>query len=126
MTFFQTALGIAFRLPAPAIPDHHGAAAIFAFRDGAFEFVVFDGVVLDLDREPLLTWHEAGAARHRPAFHGAADLEPQIVMQPPRGMLLDHESMAALSNLSARLLGEVEAALGVVGRQSGHLTIPHA
>src|SRR5271169_1858436 len=78
---------IAFRSPAPAIPDHHGAAAIFAFRDGAFERVVFDRMILDVNGETFFVGIEAWPARDGPALHHAVKFEPQIVMQPRRGVL---------------------------------------
>ena len=81
---------IAFGKPAAAIPDHHGAAAIFAFGDRALEGVVFDRMILDMDGEAFFIGIEARAAGHRPALHHAVEFEPQIVMQPPRGVLLDH------------------------------------
>src|SRR3974390_850354 len=37
--------GLSPALRFAAIPDHHGAAAVFALRDGAFERVVFDRMV---------------------------------------------------------------------------------
>ena len=80
---------IAFGRPGAAIPDHDGAAAIFAFRDGALEGVVFDRMVLDVNGEAFLVGIEARPARHRPALHHAVEFQPQIVMQPPRGMLLN-------------------------------------
>ncbi len=54
----QMTLGIPFvriadGLPRAAVPDHDGAAAIFALRDGALEAVVVDRMILDMDGEPL-------------------------------------------------------------------------
>src|SRR5262249_17714541 len=39
---------IVFGRPAAAVPDQHGAAAVFALRDGALERVVLDRMILDL------------------------------------------------------------------------------
>src|SRR4029077_18383716 len=102
--------------PFAAIPDQYGPAAILALRNGALKRVVVDRMILDLDRQPLLARHQARTARHRPALHHAVMLKPQVVMQPARGVLLDHE-LAALAAplLAARLGGRVELALGVIG-----------
>ena len=93
----EMALGIALvriadRLPAAAIPDDHRAAAILALRDRAFEVAIFEGVILDMDRQTLLARHQARPARHRPALQHAVHLEPQIVVQAPGGVLLDDDS----------------------------------
>ena len=89
MAFGVTFMRVAFGLPGAAIPDHHGAAAVFALRDGALERVVFDGVILDVDGEPLVVGIEARAARDGPALHDAVEFQPQVVVQPGRVMLLD-------------------------------------
>src|ERR1700688_3857308 len=83
-------VGIAFGSPMAAVPDHHGAAAIFALRDGTLEAVVLDRMVLDMDGEAFFAGIEARPAGDRPTFHDAVELEPQIVMQAPRGVFLDH------------------------------------
>src|SRR5207247_2601660 len=56
---FEVALGKAFvgvtdRLPGAAVPDHHRAAAIFAFGNDALEAAIFERVVLGPHRKPLL------------------------------------------------------------------------
>jgi hypothetical protein len=48
-------------------------------------------MVLGADGEALVGRVEAGAACHRPAFQRALHLEAEVVVQPPRGMLLDDE-----------------------------------
>ena len=104
MTFLQAAMRILLRRPGAAVPDHHGAAAVFALRDGAFEGVVFDRMVFGLDREPLLARHQARAAGDRPALHHAVELEPQVVVQPRRRVLLDDEAVALGARLAAARL----------------------
>ena len=117
---------IAFRDPTPAIPDHDGAAAILALRDRAFECVVFDRMVLDVDGKSLFVGIEARAAGHGPTLHHAVELEPQIIMQPPRGMLLNHIAVTAGRRLSpSRLRGHVELSLFAVGFES-HEALIHA
>src|SRR5262245_50201234 len=91
MTFFVTRVRVALRVPAAAVPDHDGAAAILSPWDGSLECVVFDRMIFDVDRKPLLVRNEARAAGDRPALHHAIELEPQIIVQAPRGVLLDDE-----------------------------------
>ena len=110
---------IAFRIPATAVPDHHRAAAILALRDGAFERVVLDRMVLDLHGQPLLAGHQARTLGDRPALHHAVELEPEIVVQPPRGVLLDDVLVALAARLApARLRRHVELAFAAVDLQS--------
>ena len=90
VALLEAAIGI-IGFPGAAIPQHDGAAAILVVRDGAFEIAVVQRVILDLDREPLVVRIERGSSRHRPGFEDAVELQPQIVMQPGRVMLLDHE-----------------------------------
>ncbi len=119
MPFLQSLVRIAFRMPLPAIPDHHGTAAIFALRDAPFELVVFNRVVLDVNGKTLLARNEARPARDRPALHDAVEFQPQVVMQPPGGMFLDHVAIALASlRLPARLRRDVELAFLPVGLQA--------
>ena len=107
---------IAVRDPASPIPDHDGTAAILAFRDRALEGVVFDRMIFDADSKTLFVRIEARAARHRPALHHAVELEPQIVVQPPRRVLLNDVAMAAWGPAAAaRFRCHVELALFPVG-----------
>src|SRR5260370_32958784 len=103
MALGEAFVRVAIGMPTAAIPDHHGAAAVFAARDGAFELVVFDRMIFDMNGESLVVWVEARAARHRPAFHDAVELKPQIVVQPPRRMFLDHVSIAAARSEERRV-----------------------
>ena len=48
-------------------------------------------MVFDFDGEPLVGGIERGAFGHRPAAQRAFPLEAEIPVQPPRGVLLDHE-----------------------------------
>ena len=62
---FEMALGealvrVADRRPCPPVPDDDGAAAIFALGDRALEVGVFERMVLDCDREPLLAGSGSG------------------------------------------------------------------
>src|SRR5215467_11497256 len=119
VTFLQSPLRIAFRMPAAAVPNQHGSAAILALRDGPFERVVLDRMIFHLNRQALLARNEARTAGHRPALHHAVELEPHVVMQPAGGMLLDDELITLGSPCApARLRGHVEFALLAINLQA--------
>ena len=65
VAFLEALLGIV-REPVAAIPDHHSAAAILAFRDRAFKVAIVERVILDFDREALVLRIERRTARHGP------------------------------------------------------------
>ena len=56
------------------------------------KLAVVERVVLGVHREPLLAGIEARALRHRPALQHAVELEPEIIVQAPRGVLLHDEA----------------------------------
>jgi hypothetical protein len=125
--FLQALMRVAIGKPAPAVPDHDGAAAVLALRDGAFEFVVLDGVVLDVDGKPLLPRHQARAAGDRPALHHAVELQPEVVVQPAGGVLLNDKPIAlgfasclggCLGRPAPGLRGDVELAFALVDLQA--------
>ncbi len=113
------------RRPAPAVPQQHGPAAILSLRDHPLEPAIFERMVLDMDGETLFARIKARPARHRPAFQCAVELEPKIVMQPARGMLLHDKGERTLlrcrRNPPARRLRRlVEVALALVfGQRHG-------
>ena len=74
-------------MPRSQISDR--AAAVLPSRNDALEPAIFERVVLDMDRQALLAGIEARPFRHRPALQHPVELEPEIIMQPARGMLLD-------------------------------------
>ena len=59
VALFKTLFGIV-AVPGAAIPELHGAAAVLALRDVAFEIAVIERVILDLDRQPLVVGVERG------------------------------------------------------------------
>src|SRR4029077_1165811 len=78
---------------------------------------------LDVHGETFFAGIEARPARHSPAFHDAVELEPQIVMQPPRRMFLDHVTVAGALFLAAtRLRRDVELSLLAVDFE-GHVQL---
>src|SRR5579883_3495096 len=99
MTFGIAAVRIAFGNPPAAVPDHDGAAAVFALRYRSLERVVLDRMILDLHSEALLVGIETWTARHRPTLHHTVELEQKIVVQRACGILLYHIMIALAASL---------------------------
>src|SRR5205823_14408669 len=100
--------------PRATIPQHHRAGAVLVGRDDALETTVFERMVFDMDREPLVLRIQARALGYRPAQQDAVELEPEVIMQATCGVLLDHKGQRlrlAARDPSARLGGEAEVAL---------------
>ncbi len=115
VVFVRVTLGI----PTAAIPDQHGATAVLPLRDGALEAVVLDRMILDVHGQALLARHQAWAARDGPALHHPVELEPEIVVQAARRVLLDHESVAfGAACLPARLRRDVEPSFALIRLQA--------
>src|SRR5665213_824441 len=72
--------GIALRLPAAVIPQHHRAAAVLALRDDALELAVGERMIFDMDGEAPIGRIEARPLGDRPAFQYTVELETKIVM----------------------------------------------
>ena len=70
------------RFPVSAVPQLHGAAAVFALRNRPLEVAVVERMVFDLDRQALVGRIERGPARHRPGLEHAVEFQPQVVVQP--------------------------------------------
>src|SRR5436190_8194426 len=68
------------RGPEAAVPEHDGATAVLALRDGAFEISVVEWVVLNLDCQPAVARIERGPLGHGPGLKYAVHLETQIVV----------------------------------------------
>ena len=87
--------------PAPAIPQHHRPAAIFARGDGALEVGIIERMILGAHRKPLVGGVNRGAARDRPALEYAVHFEAEVPVQPAGVMLLDDETVAFCAALLA-------------------------
>ncbi|MCY1229696.1 hypothetical protein D9M72_420720 [compost metagenome] len=83
---------IAYWLPRATIPDNHRAGAILFGRDLSLKIGIVERVVLHMDRDTLFAGIVARALGHRPTEQHAIEFEPEIVVQPLRPMLLDHEA----------------------------------
>jgi hypothetical protein len=82
-----------------AIPDLDGSRAVLTLRDRPFEVRVLERVVFDVNRKVTLAAAERNALRHCPAGQRTASLEPEVVVKPPRGVPLNHETRLFLSSL---------------------------
>ena len=100
--FFIIAAGSPCGIQAAFVPDDHRTGAVIALGDDAFERGVVDRVILDMDGQPLFLRVEARAARHCPAPQHAVMLQPEIVVQPRRVMLLNDENAAGRFRLARR------------------------
>src|SRR5262249_55019769 len=109
------AAGVPSRMPPAGTQTHPGPAAILPLGDGPLECVVFDRMVFHMDRKALLTGNEAWPARDGPPLHPPAKLQPQVIMQTPRRVLLDDELMAFASmDAPPRLRGQIELAFPAI------------
>src|SRR6266542_738027 len=79
------------RGPRAPVPHDDGARPVVARRDEPLEVRVLDRMVLDLDGHPLVGWVVGRALRHRPAPERAVELETEVPVEPPRGVLLHDE-----------------------------------
>ena len=114
----ELALAIAFARivdgdPFAAIPHDHGAGAVLSLRDHALEAAVAERMVLDVHGHAPHMRIEARALGNRPALERAVELEPEVVVQAPRGVLLDHEREAfgLARDFAFRFRGDAEVAL---------------
>ena len=125
---FELAVAQAFihirdRLPRALVPDHHGTAAVLAFRDGSLEAAVLDRVVLDLDGEALVGDDVARPLSDRPAFEHAAPAKAKVVVEARGGVLLNDEGKLGFSGFgfgaggAAGLRGHGEVAHGAIAGQ---------
>jgi len=96
-----------------AIPHDHFAGAVLLGGNHALERGVVVGVVLGHDREALVHGVERRAAGNGPGLEHAVALQPEIVVQLARRVLLDHEKEQSLARGGGRrgLGRRVESAL---------------
>ena len=87
--------GIADRFPMPAVPQEHGAGAVLLGRNDALEVTVFERVILDVHREPLVRRVEARSLRDGPTQQDAVQLESEVVVKVRGSVLLDDEDRLA-------------------------------
>jgi hypothetical protein len=108
------------RVVRAAVPNERVAAAIFAVRYSPFEAAVFERMIFGLHGEPLDVRVVARTFGHGPARQRVIHLEAQVVMQPRRVVLVNHEGglRGRLDGPRRGLRGHRKVALGLVFRQS--------
>ncbi len=79
------------------VPDLDRAGAVLAFRDLALEGRVLERMVLDVHGERTLSDVEGNTLRHGPAREHAVALQPEVVVEPPGVMALNHEDRLRLA-----------------------------
>ena len=113
---FRDRFGNAGRVLGPVdakVPNHHRAAAVFAFRDHAFKVGVGHRVIFDVHRHALHRRIHRRASRDGPRQEHTIGFETKVVMQLRRAVLLHDEDVPHLGSFLFRTgLGRfVEAAL---------------
>ncbi len=108
----------------PAVPDHHRPGPVVPLRNLSLEVAVVHGVVLGLDRQPLVRGIQRRPFGHRPGFQHALDRQPEVEMQAPRGVLLHHEEIVfLLGRFPCRLRSPLEFAFPPIFLKLGHRRI---
>jgi hypothetical protein len=100
-------------LVGPDVPDDDRARPILALGDRALKVDVVEGVVLGGDREALFSRVDRGAFGDGPRLEAALHLQPEIVMERLRPVLLDGEPGLSLRLFLASARG-LAAGLGEV------------
>ena len=100
-------LRVAHRDPGAPVPHDHPPGAVLTLRDLGLEVDILERVVFDMHREPPGFGVERGAVGHRPALQRVAELQAQVVVQPPRRVLLHDEQAGSGRDLAARRLARL-------------------
>ena len=79
----------------PAVPNHHCAAAVLAFRNDAFEVLVFDRMIFHFHGEMFFASVPGQPFRQRPRFQHFFHLETEIIVQTAGSVFLNHETRRA-------------------------------
>src|SRR5207247_7026775 len=102
----------AARNPMATTPYPHLVCAVLCFRNVSVLVGLLDRMALDLHSQPLFARIEARALGYRPALQCAIELQAEVVVEPPRCMLL-HNKMQ-LTGAPNRLLAFGLAGLGKI------------
>src|SRR5947207_14459502 len=108
-----------------AVPHDHFARAVLAGRDHALERGVVEGMVLGLRREALFARIECRSLGNGPGLEHAVAFQAQIVVQAPRGMLLDDEEKRATALGDGRRRGLRRGAEAALCAVLGELVLGH-
>ena len=80
---------VAQQFVAAAIPQHHAAAAVLAFRNVAFKPAVVERMILHVHRKMFGQRLQTGAFGNGPGFQRSIHFQPKIVVQPRGVVTLD-------------------------------------
>jgi hypothetical protein len=88
----------------PAVPELNRASPILPLRYGAFEIAIVERVVFHFDCEAFVAGIERWPLGNGPGLEYAVELQPKIIMQPARVVLLDDkaELIRRLGSASSR------------------------
>src|SRR5262245_58861753 len=96
-------VGAVLWLVGAAVPHHDRSASVLTLGDDALEVRVGNRMILDGHGEPLDGGIERGSLRNGPRLEHAAGLEPEIIVELTRAMLLDDEQAPRRRSRSTRL-----------------------
>ena len=88
--------GIVFHDKRSAVPDHDASRAVVAFGNLALEAAILQRMILGHHCKPFVGIALRRPLRHRPGLQRAVNRQPEVVVQPRRGMLLHHERVSVL------------------------------
>src|SRR5690606_28601747 len=74
-----------------AVPNDDLAGPVLLCRNDTFERRIGKRMVLSRDCHAFVPRIERWSFRHGPGFQHAVEFQPEIVVQPPRSMLLHHK-----------------------------------
>lgn len=105
--------------PHAMVPNLNGPRAVLALRNSSGEGAIAEGMVFHLNRQALDGGVLQRLTGDRPAFQDTAPFQAQVVVQPPRGMLLHNKGklLAASPCRCAGFRRAGEVALGSVSLQ---------
>ena len=93
---------IAQQFVAAAIPQHHAAATILAFRNVAFKTAVIERMILHMHGQMLGQWLQAGPFGNGPGFQRSVHFQAKVIMQARGIVPLHAEVISGWSGLLAR------------------------
>src|SRR5437879_12460753 len=79
----------------PFVPHHPGGRAVLSFRNEALKIRVLDRMILGPYSQPLDSGVERRPLGHGPGCQDSVHLQPEVVVQPGRIMLLDYKDAVA-------------------------------
>ena len=90
-------VGITYRLPGSAIPNNDFAGTVLFGRNGALESRIGNRMIFNGDGHAFVFGIETRPFRNGPTFHGAFELQAQVVMQLAGPVLLNDKRTPAVA-----------------------------